>query len=59
MVQTIVRLWSDPNSDHCPNYKQAMIGPSSDHGPDYKDCDQTFQTELTSDQPEPRPLSRL
>ena len=33
-VQTIVRLWSDPNSDHCPDYKQTMTRPSSDHGPD-------------------------
>ena len=27
MVQTIVRFWSDSNSDHCPDYKQNMIRP--------------------------------
>ena len=36
-----------------------LIRPNPDHGPDYKDCDQTFQTELTSNQTEPRPWSRL
>ena len=36
-----------------------LIRPNPDHGPDYKDFDQTFQTELTSDQTEPRPWPRL
>ena len=36
-----------------------LVKPNPDHGPDYKDYDQTFQTELTSDQTEPRPWSRL
>ena len=36
-----------------------LIRPNPDHGPDYKDCDQTFQTELTSDQTEIRPWSRI
>ena len=39
--------------------KWPLIRTNPDHGPDYKDCDQTFQTELTSDQAEPRPWSRL
>ena len=34
-AQTIVRLWSDPSSDHCPDYKQTMIRQSSEHGPDW------------------------
>ena len=36
-----------------------LIRPNPDHGPGYEDCDQTFQTELTYDQTEPRPWSRL
>ena len=40
IVQTIALLWSDSNSDHCPDYKQTMSRPKSDHGPDYlrSDC---------------------
>ena len=33
--------------------KWSVIRPNTDHGPDYKDYDQTFQTEVTSDQIEP------
>ena len=36
-----------------------MIRPNPDLAQDYKDCDQTFQTELTSDRTKPRPWSRL
>ena len=39
--------------------KRPLIRPNSDHGPDYKNYGQTFQTEVTSDQTEPRPWSRL
>ena len=41
------------------NFVICEISLDADHGPDYKDYDQTFQTELTSDQTEPRPWSRL
>ena len=53
MVQTI-KTMIRPSRPNWP-----LIRPNPDHGPDYKDYDQTFQTELTSDQTEPRPWSRL
>ena len=60
IVQTIVRLWSDPNSDHCPDYTQTMIRlsrpkwplfrPNPDLCPDYS---------APMIRPKFRPLSRL
>ena len=63
-----IDLWSDQTQTMLQTIKTVirpsrpnwpLIRPNPDHGPDYKDCDQTFQTELNSDQTEPRPWSRL
>ena len=68
IVQTINRLWSDHLQTMVQTIKTVirpfrpnwpLIRPIPDHGPDCKDYDQTVQTELTSDQTEIRPWSRL
>ena len=60
IVQTIVRLWSDPNSDHCPDYKQTMIRLSRQKWPLFRpnpDLCPDYSAPMI--RPKFRPLSRL